>query len=238
MNTKTFTGLFKTELIVTVRDGNVLIFGIALPAAIMVIIGLIVPKQELTASFSGVAGIAILATGIMGIPITLAQYRHDGILRQFRVTPLNPHMLLAVDAVIEVFFVLLAALLVSGIAHFIFKVQLASAGRFALMYLFNIFVIFSIGTLIGALVPDIQTCNAVTTLLYFPSLILSGTTIPFALLPRGLRIVAELFPMTQTNLLLANAARGITGSYDFIRFSILAAGAVVCYAVSVKSFRW
>jgi ABC-2 type transport system permease protein len=154
------------------------------------------------------------------------------------VTPLNPGMLLAADALLEVCFVLLSGTLVSCVARFVFHVQVASAGLFVLMYLFNIFVIYSIGTLIGALVPNIQTCNSVTAVLYFPSLILSGTTIPFAVLPRTLRIVAEIFPMTQTNILLSSAALGTAGAYDGIRFAVLAAGAAVCYAVSVKVFRW
>jgi ABC-2 type transport system permease protein len=237
-HTNSFTTLLKTELKLILRDGNIIIFGIVIPVGIMFVIGFLVPAQGLTASFAGVAGIGILATGIMGIPVTLAQYRHDGVLKQFKVTPVNPAMLLAVDALLEVFFVLFSATLVSGVAHFVFHVQIASAGRFVFIYLFNIFVIYSIGNLIGALVPDIQTCNSVTTIIYFPSLILSGTTIPFAMLPRALRIIAELFPMTQANILLSSAALGVTGPYDFVRFGILAAGAIVCYAVSVKVFRW
>jgi ABC-2 type transport system permease protein len=237
-NNNSFRALFNTELKLIVRDGNILIFGIVLPVAVMFVIGLLVSKQELAASYAGVASIAILATGIMGIPTTLAQYRHDGILRQFKATPLNPFLLLVVDTILEVFFVLISGVLVSCVAHFVFHVHVAAIPRFVLTYLFNIFVIFSIGNLIGALVPDMQTCNSVTTLLYFPSLILSGTTIPFALLPRALRIIAELFPMTHTNLLLSNAALGITGPYDIIRFCILAVTAVICYILSLRVFRW
>jgi ABC-2 type transport system permease protein len=233
-----FKALFSTEFKLILRDGNILIFGIAIPAAIMFVIGLLVPKGGLTASYAGVAGIAVLATGFMGIPVTLAQYRHDGILRQFKATPLNPFMLLAVDTLLEVCFVLLSCTFVSCIACFVFHVSVASPGRFILIYLFNIFVIYGMGNLIGALVPDIQTCNSVTTLLYFPSLILSGTTIPFALLPHVLRTIAGIFPMTHANLLLADAALGITGPYDSIRFFVLAVTAVICYAVSVKVFRW
>ena len=237
-NNNAFKALFTAELKLILRDGNILVFGIAIPAVIMFVIGLIVPEQNLIASYAGVSSIAVLATGFMGIPATLAQYRHDGVLRQFKATPLNPFMLLAVDTILEVFFVLLSGTIVSCIAQFVFHVHAASLPHFVLIYLFNIFVIFSIGNLIGALVPDIQTCNSVTTLLYFPSLILSGTTIPFALMPRTLRIIAGIFPMTHTNLLLADAALGITGPYDGIRFVVLAAAAGICYTVSMREFRW
>jgi ABC-2 type transport system permease protein len=237
-NSNAFKALFITELKLIFRDGNIIIFGIVIPVAIMFVIGQIISKQELPASYAGVAGIAVLATGFMGIPMNLAQYRHDGVLRQFKATPLNPFMLLVVDTILEVFFVLLSCALVSCVAYFIFHVHVVSPGRFILIYLFNIFVIYSIGNLIGALVPDIQTCNSVTTLLYFPSLVLSGTTIPFTLLPRALRITAEIFPMTHVNLLLADAAIGITGPYDIIRLIVLAAIAVICYTVSLKVFRW
>ena len=237
-NNNAFKALFSTELKLIIRDGNIIIFGIIIPVAVMFVIGLLVSKEELTASYAGVAGIAVLATGFMGIPATLAQYRHDGILRQFKATPLNPFMLLVVDTILEVVFVLISCALVSCAAYFVFHVHVVSPVRFIFIYLFNIFVIYSMGNFIGALVPDIQTCNSVSTLLYFPSLILSGTTIPFAMLPRALRITAEIFPMTHANLLLADAALGITGPYDIIRFSVLAAVAVICYAVSVKVFRW
>jgi ABC-2 type transport system permease protein len=237
-NNNAFKALFITELKLILRDGDILIFGIAIPVAVMFVIGLLVSQERLTSSYAGVASFAVLATGFMGIPTTLARYRHDGVLRQYKATPLNPFMLLAVDTILQVIFVLLSCALVSCTAYFVFHVQVASPGRFLLIYLFNIFVIFSIGNLIGALVPDMQTCNSVTTLLYFPSLILSGTTIPFALLPRALRIIAGIFPMTHTNLLLSNAALGITGQYDIIRFCVLAAIAVICYALSLRVFRW
>ena len=97
---------------------------------------------------------------------------------------------------------------------------------------------FSIGFLIGAIVPNIKTVNWVTTLIYFPSLFLSGATVPYDILPKGLQIVSDILPMTQVIKLVDNAVLGLPLQQDFIRIMCLFVISIICYIIALKSFKW
>lgn len=53
---------------------------------------------------------------------------------------------------------------------------------------------FSIGLLMASLCRTIKSVNAVTSLVYFPMLFLSGATIPHELFPNGLQRIANVLP--------------------------------------------
>ena len=48
-------------------------------------------------SFGAVIAIGIGATGLMGLPLALADYRHKKVLKRFVVTPVSPAVLLFVQ---------------------------------------------------------------------------------------------------------------------------------------------
>jgi ABC-2 type transport system permease protein len=81
---KAFNALFKSEFILSIRDMNIPIFGIIFPVIVAVIIGLVSgakPAFEgagysfIEQSFGGFAAIAVCATGLMGLPLLVADYR-------------------------------------------------------------------------------------------------------------------------------------------------------------------
>ena len=55
---------------------------------------------------------------------------------------------------------------------------------------------FSIGLLMASLCTTVKAVNAVTSLVYFPMLFLSGATIPFELFPEGLQKASQVLPLT------------------------------------------
>jgi ABC-2 type transport system permease protein len=147
-------------------------------------------------------------------------------------------LLLAVSGVQTVFAV------VSGAAVFLtatcaFGMDIAGSPlRYALSFLFVLFSIFGIGYLIASVVPDAKTANVVCTIVYFPMLFLSGATVPHEILPRGLKLFTEVFPLTQGIKILKGAVLGTDLAADVPRIAVLAAIAGVSYAVSLLTFRW
>lgn len=83
-----------------------------------------------------------------------------------------------------------------------------------------------------------KTTNAVTSLVYFPMLFLSGATIPYELFPEGLQRVADFLPLTQGIKLMKAVSMGESLDSVLKIIILLAAVTVVCTAVSVKMFRW
>lgn len=97
---------------------------------------------------------------------------------------------------------------------------------------------FSIGLLMASLCRTVKAVNAVTTLVYFPMLFLSGATIPFELFPEGLQKVASVLPLTQGIKLMKAVSMGIHLDSVWKIVVLLVGITIVCITVSVKTFRW
>lgn len=236
---KAFWTLFKTESKLALRGGDMIIFGIAFPVGIMLLIGFISDSQSVASGFAGIATVGICASGLMGLPLTFSGYRHGKILKRFRVTPVSPGVLLAADALLQALFAWVSAAAVYLIARFGFGVTLSGSPlRYAATFLFVQFAVYSLGFLIASLAPNERTAGWVCTLAYFPTLFLSGATVPFEILPSGLQAFASLFPLTQGIILLKGAVLGSDPGGDAYRFLALALVAGVSYVLSVARFRW
>jgi ABC-2 type transport system permease protein len=231
--------LFKTEAKLSLRGGDMLFFGVLFPAGVMLLVGFTSSPEAVRLGFAGIATIGIAASGLMGIPLTLSSYRHEKILKRFKVTPASPLLLLSAVTLLQALFAILSGTAVYAIARLVFAVDLGpSAPRFAFSFMAVMLSIYGIGFLIASLAPNPRTANLACSLLYFPALMLSGATVPYEIMPRPLQLFAEIFPLTQGIMILKGAAMCTDFAADAGRFVVLAAAAVLSYLVSLKFFRW
>lgn len=236
---KAFSVLFRTEAKLALRGGDMLFFGVLFPVGVMLLVGFISSPEAVRLGFGGIASIGICASGLMGLPLTLAGYRHAKILKRLKVTPVSPAQLLLAVSGVQAVFAAVSGLAVYLIARFAFGINLEGTSlRYILTFGFVLVSIFSLGYLIASLVPDTKTANIVCTVLYFPMLFLSGATLPYEIMPRGLQVFADIFPLTQGIKLLKGAILGTPISSDFAKIAVLAGLAVVSYLVSLLTFRW
>lgn len=90
----------------------------------------------------------------------------------------------------------------------------------------------------ASLCRTVKSVNAVTTLVYFPMLFLSGATIPYELFPSGLQRVANMLPLTQGIKLMKAVSMGVNLE-DVWKIVVLLVGiTLICTVISVKTFRW
>ena len=59
------------------------------------------------------------------------------------------------------------------------------------------------GLLVGSTARDISTAPAIANLLFFPMMFLSGSAMPFAMLPEGVQRFARVLPTTYLNEIYA-----------------------------------
>lgn len=97
---------------------------------------------------------------------------------------------------------------------------------------------FSIGLMIASLCHTVKQMNAVTSLVYFPMLFLSGATIPYELFPKGLQKVANIMPLTQGIKLMKAVSMGKHLPSSGYIILLLLAITVICSIISLKTFRW
>lgn len=184
-----FFTMLKTELKLSFRGMDMVIFALCMPVVVAVILGVIygaktaAPEVKYTfleQSFGALSTIAICAGGVMGLPLLISDYRQKKILKRYKVTPTSPAFLLAVWVTIYAIYSLLSLCLVFGVLSIFFGCKFnGTIGIFLFMYLLVMFSMFSIGLMVGGVAPDTKTASVAASLLYFPMLIFSGATLPY-----------------------------------------------------------
>ncbi|MBI9101114.1 MAG: ABC transporter permease [Spirochaetales bacterium] len=245
---KTLFVLFKTEVKLSLREFSGVLFGILLPMGIMILLGIIfgnkpaAPGVDFTAmqqAFAGVIAVGICASGLMGLPLTMSGYRERKILKRFKVTPTHPGMMLGAQVLTNALFAILSALMVWLTAKFFFGYTITgSVPRFLLSYLLVLMAIFSIGMVITSVSKNTKSANLLCSLIYFPMFFLSGGTIPYEIMPRGLQRVSDILPLTQGIKLLKTTSLGLSQEVTLIPIIVLGFTTLAGIIISLKSFKW
>ncbi|MBT9775413.1 ABC transporter permease [Clostridium sp. MCC353] len=242
-----FYTIFKTELKLSLRGVDMIIFALCMPVAAVVLLGMIYgsgpayPGAEysfLEQSFGAVSTIAICAGGVMGLPLVISDYRQKKILKRCKVTPAGPVLLLMVQAGVYAGYSL-ASLILVGLASAFFGVRMqGSWALFLASYILVMISMFSIGMLVGGAAPDVKTAGIAASILYFPMLILSGATLPYEVMPPALQKAADLLPLTQGIKLLKAISLGQPVESVWMPFFLMIAVAVLCGGAAIRFFRW
>ncbi len=245
---RAFRTMFVTEMKLVIRGMDMVIFGIIMPLAVMVILGIVYGEKPafegadysfFSQSFGAFTAIAICACGVMGLPLIVADYRNRKILKRYKVTPVSPLLLLFVHVMVYTVISLISLVLLFLCGRIFFGLQLM--GKWYLFlgaYLLVLLSMFSLGMLVGAVSPNIKTSNLLCSLLYFPMLIFSGTTLPYEIMPKGLQLVADVMPLTQGIKLLKAASLGLPAGDVRLPLLVMFGLAAVCIAAAIRFFRW
>ncbi len=93
---KRFYTILKTELKLSIRGMDMIIFAICMPLVVISLLGIIFGSRPaypgagytfLEQSFGAVSAIAVCAGGVMGLPLVISEYRQKKILKRYQVTP-------------------------------------------------------------------------------------------------------------------------------------------------------
>lgn len=245
---KVFKSMLKTELKLSLRGMDMVIFAICMPVVVTIILGIIYGSKPaftgadftfMQQSFAAVSTIAICAGGVMGLPLVLSDYRHRKILKRFKVTPVSPSMILVVEGVMYALYSITSLILVYLTAKLFFNFQFRGSwitflGAYALVMI----SIFSIGFMVGGIAKNNKIAGVIASILYFPMLILSGATLPYEVMPKALQKVADILPLTQGIKLLKNASLNLTLDNAIVSILVISTLAVICTGISIKFFRW
>lgn len=245
---KMFGTLFKNELKLNIRNMNMVIFAVIMPLAVLVILGLIYgtkPASEgagysfLEQSLGALCAISICAGGLMGLPLVVSEYRERKILKRFKVTPISPVMILAVEFLIYVFYAAVSMLTLIPVAKLFWNVTVhGSWAGFLGSWLLTMVSTLSIGMMVGGIAKNSKSASVIACLLYFPMLLFSGATLPFEVMPEAVQKIVRAFPMTQGIQLMKATSLGLP--VDDVSIPILTMGMVtiICLSASIKCFKW
>lgn len=242
-----FGKLLGSEVKYARRASLGLLLGVAVPVLVLVVLGFIPGANKPLKSYDGltvfsvyfpaliVFALAVLA--LLSLPIHLASYREQGILRRVSTTPVPPAWMLAAQVIVNLALAALALiiLVVAGTAGFGLGAP-RQPGEFTLALLLSVAAMFAIGLWIAAIARTQNTAGGIGQLLFFPLLFFSGLFVSRPLMPPVLREIGDWTPSGAAVHALQDAMLGAFPSAQPLL--VLAAWALVFGVLAVRFFRW
>lgn len=244
---KRFFTYLKTELKLSLRDMNMVIFAVIMPLVIFIILGIIYGTKPaydgaeytfMEQSFGAVSAVAICASGLMGLPLAVSGLRELKILKRLRVTPVSPVFILGVE--ISMYIVYCAVSLATlSVAALLWGVRLrGSLLAFLGSWLLTMLSTLSVGMLVGGVAKDTRQASVIASILFFPMLVFSGTTLPIEVMPEAMRRIVSVFPLTQGIALMKSAFLGTGAGNVLLPVCGMLGLTALCTVLAIRFFRW
>lgn len=232
----------KINLRLTMRDRSVIFFNYLFPLIFFFMFGQMMHADQGGALqvVNMVLIIGILGTGFFGAGMRAVMDREQNILRRFKVAPINAGPILVASLVSGLVNYIPLVILIVLLAHFLYAMPYPGQPISFLVFVSLGVVAFrALGSIVAAVVNSMQESQILIQILYFPMLLLSGATIPLAVMPVWLQGVAQFIPSTY----LSTGLEGILLGQETLADNLAAVGALALTAVvgtflGVKLFRW
>ena len=244
---KRFFTFLKTELKLSLRDMNMPIFAVIMPLVIFVILGIIYGTKPaydgadytfLEQSFGAAGAIAICASGLMGLPLAVSGLREMKILKRLRVTSVSPVFILGVELAMYIVYCAVSLATLSA-AALLWRVRLrGSLPTFLGSWALTMLSTQAIGMLAGGVAKDTRQASVIASILYFPMLVFSGTTLPIEVMPPVMQRIVRFFPLTQGLTMMKNAFLGVSTGSILLPVCVMVGVTALCAGLAVRFFRW
>ena len=111
---------------------------------------------------------------------------------------------------------------------------LAFLGSWAL----TMFSTLSAGMMVGGVAKDTKQASVIASILYFPMLVFSGTTLPIEVMPKAMQKIVSFFPLTQGLTMMKNTFLGISAGSILLPLCVMIGVAALCTILAIRFFRW
>ena len=96
----------------------------------------------------------------------------------------------------------------------------------------------SIGMLAGGVAKDTKQASVIASILYFPMLIFSDTTLPIEVMPKAMQKIVSVFPLTQGLTMMKTTFLGVNTGSILLPICVMLGVAALCTILAVRFFRW
>jgi len=184
-------------------------------------------------------GLSVMQVGIFAA-IPLVADREKLILKRLAATPLRRWQLVGSNVLMRLLIAAVQTVLIVGIGVYLFGVTVVGSVLVAVGFVvLGALAFLAIGYVIASYARTEESANAMTSIVQFPLMFLSGIFFPISFMPGWLQPVAALLPLTY----LADALRQtMVGGAAYASLEIdalvLIGWLVVSFFISARFFRW
>jgi len=181
---------------------------------------------------------AIMCATLLSLPSALVNAREAGVFRSYRINGVPAASILSIPVItISVHMVVVSVLMSVAGAMLYGGVAPASLMGFILAGLLSYAAYAGIGVLIGVAARNTTVTTLAAQLIYIPSIILGGLTVPLSILPVGLQKIALLLPATHAMKVFAMAMPG-SAAVPWASIAVLASSTVLSFVLAALLFEW
>jgi ABC-2 type transport system permease protein len=188
----------------------------------------------------GLIGMTIMGGGLWGLGFSIVDQRRKKLLKRLISTPMSraEYLLSYIISRLLLLVVEVGALLAFSIGFFGVPMRGSFVSAAAIIVL-SALAFSGLGLLLAARSETIEGVSGLMNLAMLPMWVLSGVFFSSENFPAVVQPFIKALPLTAANdALRANMLRGIGLGGMIPELSILAAWTVICFAVSLKIFRW
>ncbi|MDN3239569.1 ABC transporter permease [Glycomyces tritici] len=237
--------LIQIEARLFLRDPMTFVVGLLLPTVVLVGLGAVPALREHSEDIGGQRFIdyfapstIVMAVGVIGLtnlPVVLATYREQGVLRRMQATPVAPVKLLLAQLVVNIAASLVSALLVITAGRVVYGVPLPQhPAGFLIAFLLGITAVFALGMLVAAVAPTARAATGLSTILFMSAMFFGGVYLPRFMLPDAVAKIGDFVPPGVQSLL--DAWTGTAPAV--IPLVAMAATTIAAGAVAAPIFKW
>ena len=235
--------LIRAQLTEIRRSKTAIFWMTAFPIGFLMLFGFVMARGDarMTAfMMPGLLTTTLMSASLFGIALPLVQQRETGLLRRLRVTPVHAASVVLAHGFSAVLTGLISLFVLMALSRAVFGVQMAGSWPSLIgAYLCGACALVPFGLLVGSTARDIRTAPAIANLIFFPMMFLSGSAMPFAVLPDGVKRFARLLPTTYLNetysgvIVRGEGLATLAGS-----MAVLVAIGIVGIILTSMLFRW
>lgn len=202
-----------------------------------------VNEHSLTAfdyTFTGLLGFAILGAGIFGPMNVFPELKKMGILRRLHTTPLRVWQFFMANMLGNAVTGLMSIAVMFVVAIAVFDLHMiGNYLELALFLALGIIMILGIGLALGGWAKNERQVAPLGNIIVFPMMFLTGVFFPRFLMPEWLQHVTYFMPLTPV---IDGSRMIVTEGVHLVslgpQLGLIAAWAVIIYAIAFKVFRW
>ena len=234
-----FTFEFKTGL----RNSTSMLMNYLFPLGFYAMMGLVM--TQINPGFKEVlipamVLVAIMASSLLGQPGPLVESREAGIFRSFKINGVPALSILSIPTLTTIFHALIVSAIIAFTAAPLFKgLNPTNWLAFALITLLAAFAFGAIGALIGVVATGSRSTVLWSQIIFLPSMLLGGLTMPISILPASVRPISGLLPTTYAMQAYTGLAFGQPAVFDpKVSVLVLAAGGLMAFGLAIYLFNW
>ena len=238
-----------TELKLMLREPFAVIFPIALPLALLLVLGGSIedfrePLPELggerlidTQFPAMMTMLSVTTSAVTILPAVLVAYRENGVLRRMSTTPVPPARLLGVHLILNLAMAIAATALLIIFGRFVLGVAVpARFAGFTLTFLLGTAAMLALGLLVAVLAPTARSAPGIGSMVVFPLLFTGGMWVPRETMPDVLREISDFTVTGAMGQALRETWHGSASSPRALLVMVL--WLAVMSVLAVRLFRW